>query len=91
VRPLEFLAIKPCRHDAYEAVPKRKVTLDLDECERVLASKGYEILSNPKVMLVTKKEVEITLYPHGRLLMQPVKERDLAVRIAQELFSALGM
>jgi hypothetical protein len=25
------------------------------------------------------------------LLMQPVKERDLAVRIAQELFSALGM
>jgi ArsR family metal-binding transcriptional regulator len=91
VRPLEFLAIKPCRHDAYEAVPKRKVTLDLDECERVLAGKGYEILSNPKVMLVTRKEVEITLYPHGRLLMQPVKERDLAVRIAQELFSALGM
>jgi len=91
VRPLEFLAIKPCRHDAYEAVPKRKVALDLDECERVLAGKGYEIISNPKVMLVTRKEVEITLYPHGRLLMQPVKERDLAVRIAKELFSALGM
>lgn len=91
MRPLEFLAIKPCRHDAYEAVPKRKVELDLDECERVLADKGYEILSNPKVMLVTRKEVEITLYPHGRLLMQPVKERDLAVRIAEELFSALGM
>ena len=88
---LEFLAIKPCRHDAYEAVPKRKVSLDLDECERVLSGKGYEILSNPRVMLVMRKEVEITLYPHGRLLMQPVNDKRLAVRIAEELFSSLGM
>lgn len=88
---LEFLAIKPCRHDAYEAVPKRKVSLDLDECEKILAAKGYDILSNPKVMLVTRKGVEITLYPHGRLLMQPVREKASAERIAEEFFSALGM
>lgn len=87
---LEFLAIKPCRHDAYEAVPKRKVSLDMDECERVLSGKGYRILSNPKVMLVMTKGVEITLYPHGRVLMQPVRERELAVRIAEELYSDLG-
>lgn len=88
---LEFLAVKPCRHDAYEAVPKRKVSLDLDECEKILAAKGYDILSNPKVMLVTRKGVEITLYPHGRLLMQPVREKASAERIAEEFFSALGM
>ncbi len=88
---LEFLAVKPCKHDAYEAVPKRRVTLDLDECEGKLRGKGYEVLSNPKVMLVVRKGVEVSIYPHGRLLMQPVKTKDEAERVARELFAALGM
>ncbi|OGS56684.1 MAG: hypothetical protein A3K60_02300 [Euryarchaeota archaeon RBG_19FT_COMBO_56_21] len=87
---MEFLAVKPCRHDAYEAIPKKKVSLDLDEAEKVLRAMGYEILANPRVMLVVKKGHEITVYPHGRLLMHPVKDRGTAERIAQELYSALG-
>ncbi len=87
---MEFLAVKPCKHNAYEAIPKAKVNLDLDESERVLSAKGYEILSNPKVMLVVKKEVEISIYPRGRLLMHPVSGREDAERIAQALYHDLG-
>jgi ArsR family metal-binding transcriptional regulator len=87
---LEFVAVKPCKYDAYEAVPKAQVSLDLDECELVLAERGYEVLSNAKVMLVVKKGAEITVYPRGRLLMHPVSERAEAERIAKELFRALG-
>jgi len=87
---LEFLAVKPCKFDAFEALPKDKVRLNLDECERVLSGRGYEILSNPKVMLVVKKDVEISIYPLGRLLMHPVKRREDAERIAKELYYALG-
>lgn len=88
---VEFLAVKPCKFDAYEAVPKAKVSLDLDECERILMNVGYEILSNPKVMLVVRKGVEITLYPRGRLLMHPVTSREEAERQAKAIYSALGM
>ncbi|MCJ7463701.1 MAG: hypothetical protein MUO81_03065 [Thermoplasmata archaeon] len=88
---LEFIAIKPCKYDAYEAVPKDKISLDMDVCESVLAIKGYEILSNPKVMLVVRKGVEITVYPRGRLLMHPVKDRDQAELYARAIYSALGM
>jgi len=87
---LEFLAVKPCKFDAFEAVPKGKVRLNLDECEERLSSSGYEILSNPKVMLVVRKEVEISIYPMGRLLMHPVKTREAAERIAKDLYLALG-
>ena len=87
---LEFLAVKPCRYDAFEAVPKGKVSLDLDEIEKVLSEKGYEILSNPKVMLVVKKKVEISIYPRGRLLMHPVTDKDEAERLAKELYVAMG-
>jgi len=87
---LEFLAVKPCKFDAFEAVPKDRVKLDLSKCEGVLSEKGYEILSNPKVMLVVKKDIEISIYPLGRLLMHPVKTREDAERIAKELYKALG-
>lgn len=87
---MEFLAVKPCRYDAFEAVPKGRVSLDLDECESRLAKSGYEVLANPGVMLVVRKGVEITVYPRGRLLIHPVKERDDAVKLAQELYKALG-
>jgi len=87
---VEFLAVKPCKFDAYEAVPKGKVSLNLDACERILSRSGYRILANPKVMLVVKKDVEISIYPRGRLLMHPVKEREEAERIAKELYQAIG-
>ncbi len=87
---MEFLAVKPCKHDAYEAVPKGKVSLDLDDCERMLSKAGYEILSNPMVMLVVRKEVEVTIYPRGRLLMHPVSDRFQAERVAREVYQVLG-
>lgn len=88
---MQFMAVKPCKFDAYEVVPRRKVSLDLDECEKRLSSGGYEVLSNAGVMLVLKREVEITLYPHGRVLLHPVKDRESALRIADKLYSDLGM
>lgn len=91
MRTLEFLAVKPCKYDAYEAVPKGKVSLDLDRCEQILARAGYSVLSNAQVMLVVKKDVEITLYPRGRLLMHPVAAREDAERYAKELYTALNM
>jgi ArsR family metal-binding transcriptional regulator len=41
-------------------------------------------------MLVVKKDVEITIYPAGRLLMHPVKDRVDAERVARQLYHDLG-
>ena len=84
------MAIRPCKADAFEVVPKGRVMLDLDECERLLAANGYEIVANRGVMLVVKKRVEMTLYPHGRILMHPVDSKEEAHRMATELYAALG-
>ena len=42
-------------------------------------------------MLVIRKEVEMTLYRHGRILMHPVVSRDAARTLAHELYAALGL
>ena len=88
---MDLLTIKPCKADAFEVVPKEEVVLDLDECEHLLREKGYEVLSNPGVMLVVRGEVEMTLYRHGRILMHPVESGDEARRLALGLYAALGL
>ena len=87
----EFLAIKPCKADAFEVVPKGRVELDLDDVERRLSSSGYEILSNHGVMLVVRKVVEMTVYPRGRILMHPVSTKEEAERHASSLYWAIGL
>jgi TATA-box binding protein (TBP) (component of TFIID and TFIIIB) len=87
----DLLAIRPCRADAFEVVPRRETVLDLDVCERALRESGYEIVSNPGIMLVVRKEVEMTLYRHGRVLIHPVGSEHDARRIAQALYAALGL
>jgi ArsR family metal-binding transcriptional regulator len=84
------MAIKPCKADAFEVVPKKRITLDLNECGRMLEESGYEIVSNRGVMLVVRKDIEMTLYPHGRVLLHPVKTKEEANRIAQALYAAIG-
>ena len=88
---MELLTIKPCKADAFEVVPKGELTLDLKECERLLLEGGYEIVSNPGVMLVIRGEAEMTLYRHGRILIHPVESATDAKRLAQELYTALGL
>ncbi len=42
-------------------------------------------------MLVVRKEVEVTVYPHGRLLIHPVKDKGEAETVAKGVYDALGM
>jgi len=88
---LEFMAVRPCRFDSYEVVPRSKLSLDLAECEKMLIGAGYEVTANEGVMLVTRKVVEITLYPHGRLLLQPVDRKEDAEKIAEQFYRDLGL
>ena len=88
---MDLLAIKPCRADAFEVVPKTEVILDLEECERLLRKRGYEIVSSPGVMLVVRGAVEMTLYKHGRVLLHPVGSREEAKKFALELYTALEL
>jgi hypothetical protein len=88
---LEFLALRPCKGDMFEAVPKDRLTLDLGRCRQLLTEGGFEVISDVGVMLTVQKDVEITLYPHGRLMMYPVTSKEEAAGYASEIYSLLGL
>lgn len=89
--PLDFVTVRPCRFDSFEAVPRDRQSLDLGECETKLRASGYDIVSNVGVMLIVRKGIEVTVYPHGRLLMHPVRDKTEAEKVAGALYAALGM
>ena len=67
--------LKPCKSTAsYEAIPKKQIKLDLDECEEKLKNCGYEVVCNAKVMLIVKKEHEVSIYPTGMMVIKSNKE-----------------
>ncbi len=88
---MDFVALRPCKGDMFEAVPRERLELDLVRCASLLSRAGYEIVSDPGVMLTVKREVEVTIYPHGRLMVFPAKTREEAARHASAVFSALGV
>lgn len=49
------------------------------------------MVENAGVMLVVRKEIEVTVYPHGRLLMHPVKDKGEAEKVAESVYEAMGM
>ena len=40
---------------------------------------------------MVRKGVEMTLYPHGRVLIHPVSSKEDASRMAEELYATLRM
>ena len=66
---------KPCKTTAsYEAIPKKQIKLNLDECEEKLKDCGYDVVCNAKVMLIVKKEHEVSIYPTGMMIIKSEKE-----------------
>ena len=66
---------KPCKTAAsYEAIPKKQIKLDLDECEEKLKNWGYEVVCNAKVILIVKEEHEVSIYPTGMMVIKSNKE-----------------
>ena len=82
--------LRPCRGiAAYSSIPKKNLRLDLGRCRTRLEKAGYEVI-DAKVMLVAKKETDITVYRSGRLLVN-TDDKDRARELVEELYRILGV
>lgn len=83
-----YYIIQPCKTTAgIECIPKKQLSLNLDNLEKIFKKKNYEVL-NVKVMLIVKKKIEITIYKRGRLLIKTI-DKEVAEKIAKEIYKIL--
>lgn len=87
----EYSVLELCKNRAgYEAIPKQKLRLKLDDVERDLQAAGFEALANAGILLVVRwEDVELSVFESGKLLF---KTRELEnARVAMAAFKgAMG-
>jgi hypothetical protein len=66
--------LRPCKSKAaFEALPQkdgRNLKLDLSACGKLLGDIGYQEVCDARVLIIMKKEIEVTIYPSGKLLLK---------------------
>jgi hypothetical protein len=86
--------LRPCKSTAaFEALPEvnskaRKRNLDLNSCQEMLTSLGYEEVCDAKVLLILKKEIEVTIYPDGKLILK-TDEKEIAEKVMNEIYNKI--
>lgn len=78
--------IQPCKTSAvYEAIPERRVKLDMDAFETNLRTQGWDIVANGGIILVVKKGRDnASVFEDGKALIK-TQEKSVAERVWNEL------
>jgi ArsR family metal-binding transcriptional regulator len=79
---MTYYLLKPCKgHAGYLSNMKEKTQVDLRTAIGLLESNGYEVM-DVKHLLIAKKDIEVTVYPNGKLLVKTDDEN--TARLAAE-------
>jgi len=66
------------------------MSLDMEKARSVLESRG-EIKSFDEMMTVSQwNEMEVTLYPQGKVMFYPLSDKDKAVEYATEIITEIN-
>lgn len=82
--------LRPCKNTAaFEVLPDTKGQLDLDHVESVLVEAGYRRKVRAGVMLIMAREIEVSVYKSGKMLIK-TRDPQLAQSLARELLAAVA-
>lgn len=85
---MTYYLLKPCKgHAGYLSTLKTNEKVDLQSLVSELESQGYKV-TDVKHLLIAKKDVEVTIYPNGKLLVKEDNEAE-AVRAVEEIYSVI--
>lgn len=88
---MRFNITRLCGGKALMASPSETFDFDLDEASRILGDE-FEIRKNDSGMMLIMgwKDMEVTLYPQGKIMFHPLSDRDLAVEYATKILNTLS-
>ncbi len=82
--------LRPCRNTAaFEVLPDEKGQLDLDAVEAGLTGAGYKRVVRAGVMLIMRREVEVSVYRSGKMLIKTRDPQEAQV-VARGLLEAVA-
>jgi len=84
---MRYSVTRLCGGKALMASPREQLDIDM-ECAAASLSAVGEIKSTDEMMIVLSwKEMEVTLYKQGKVMFHPLDDRNTAVSYADEILS----
>ena len=87
---MRFTTARLCGGEALMAISADILDIDLDKAERILKEEGCTIKEKSDMILVYEWEgKEVTLYPQGKVMYLPQKDRAQCISDATKLLEKL--
>ncbi|HSV42620.1 MAG TPA: hypothetical protein VLH13_04330 [Methanomassiliicoccales archaeon] len=86
---MRFRLMRVCKGDAMSIIPQDIVRYDLKASRDNLIKNGYEVQDLEFMQVARRKDVEITLYINGRLMISPMSDKERAKQLAETFYSLL--
>ena len=84
---MKFTVTRLCGGKALMASPAEMLDIDLNTVEEKLSGDGFTKKKNEDglMLILDWKEMEVTLYPQGKIMFYPLAEKDLAIEYATKI------
>ena len=86
---MKFRVERVCRSDSMSAIPMEKVRFDLPASVSSIRGRGYVVEPQELYLIVKFEELDVTVYPSGRVLIHPLNDKARAKTLAQALFDMM--
>ena len=86
---MRFTVTRLCGGKALMAASKDVLDLDMSKAEQVMSERG-PIKSHDDMMLVSQwNDMEVTVYPQGKVMFFPLADKDKAVEYATNIIERI--
>ena len=87
---MRFTTVRLCGGEALMAVSADDLGLDMYESSDRLERMGFPVKQKDELMIVLEwNGMETTIYPQGKVMFFPLKDRSLCVRYASDILEKL--
>jgi len=87
---MRFTTVRLCGGEALMAVPADVLDLKMEDVSEKMEAMGSSVKQVDDMMLVADwNGMETTVYPQGKVMFFPLKDRSLCIRYAAEILEKL--
>ena len=86
---MRFKLLRLCESKSLTAVPQESVRIDLEKAAELLKELGFQVEDQGVMLIACAKGKEYTLYPNGRLMLQPASDKEEAKDMASRFYASL--
>ncbi len=85
---MTYYLLRPCKgHAGYLSTMKEKARVDFKSLVEKLELEGFEV-TDVKHLLIAKKDVEVAVYPNGKLLVK-THDEEIATRAVKAIYGII--